>query len=186
VPNSSSPLGATEIRSHLQEVADLLVDGGPRHTLIVVGGALLAWHGLRDSTRDVDSARRIDPEVRDAVERVARRHDLAIDWLNDDAAGFLPFTFEEDHCGLLLDSPRLIVLAAPLDQVFLMKLYRLSAQDYEDLVSLWNLCEFVSPEDVVASFREAFPHAPEDPGLIHLVADVERAAGPGGPTQPAR
>ena len=171
-------MGATEIRDYLQEVADLLTGDGPQHTLIVAGGALLAWQGLRESTRDVDSVRRIDPEVRAAVERVARAHDLAFDWLNDHAAGFLPFTFMEDECSRLLDSSRLLVLAAPLDQVFLMKLYRLSAQDYEDLIALWNQCGFTSPEHAAGLFREAYPHAPEDPGLVSLIADVQKAATP--------
>ena len=44
--------------------------------MIVVGGSLLAWHGLRDATRDVDSIGRIDPELRMAINAVAKRHRL--------------------------------------------------------------------------------------------------------------
>ncbi len=50
--DSGVPLGGEEIRSHLQEVAAQLGGKGPKHTLVLVGGALLAWHGLRDTTRD--------------------------------------------------------------------------------------------------------------------------------------
>ncbi len=43
------------IRALLGEVADRLPPEGPQHVVIVAGGSLLAWRGLRESTRDVDS-----------------------------------------------------------------------------------------------------------------------------------
>ena len=48
------PLDAAHIKQYLTEVAETL-DDDQQHTLIIVGGALLAWHGLRDATHDVDS-----------------------------------------------------------------------------------------------------------------------------------
>ena len=50
--------------------------------MIVVHGALLALHGLRESARDVDSVQRLDEELAAAVARVASRRDLASRWLN--------------------------------------------------------------------------------------------------------
>jgi hypothetical protein len=61
-----------------------------RHVLIIVGGSLLAWHGLRESTEDVDSVRLLDDELRSAVASVAAFHDLPSDWLNANAAMFIP------------------------------------------------------------------------------------------------
>lgn len=49
-------LDAGAIERYLGEVADELPHSGSQRTVIVVGGALLAWHGLREATRDVDSA----------------------------------------------------------------------------------------------------------------------------------
>lgn len=173
---SGTPLGGAEIRAHLHEVADQLDGPGSQHTLVLVGGALLAWHGLRDSTRDVDSVRRFDDELRQAAERVAAAHGLTINWLNDNAAGFRPFTFDEGDCDVLLERRRLRVLGAPLEQVFLMKLYRVDAQDYEDLISMWPLCSFTSPADAAAQFAAAYPHAPADPELVTMIGDIARAA----------
>jgi hypothetical protein len=172
VPSTDRPLGAVEIRGHVAEVADELARVGPQHVLLLVGGALLAWHGLRDTTRDVDSIHRLDQELRDAVERVALRHHLGPAWINDDAAGFRPSTLSDKDCEVLLDHPRLLVLGAPLDQVFLMKLYRVDAQDYEDLVTLWPLCGLQSPENAVALFHQAYPHAPDDPYLASMIRDI--------------
>ena len=71
-------LDGETIRSLVEEVANELdSDGATQHVVTVVGGSLLAWHGLRDATRDVDSIGRIDPELRVAINVVAARHQLA-------------------------------------------------------------------------------------------------------------
>lgn len=96
----------------MAEVAEALPVVGDRHVVVVAGGALLAWRGLRGATRDVDSIRRLDDELRVAVEQVAGRHGLAPRWLNDSAAAFVPATFVEEDCDVLLDHPALLVLGA--------------------------------------------------------------------------
>ena len=75
------PLNSTAIGQYLHEVADELTVGS-EHIVIVVHGALLALHGLRESARDVDSVQRLDEELAAAVARVASRRDLASRWLN--------------------------------------------------------------------------------------------------------
>ena len=52
---SARPLDGAAIRALVSEVADRLAPEGRQHVLILVGGSLLAWHDLRDSTQDVDS-----------------------------------------------------------------------------------------------------------------------------------
>ena len=106
-------LDGSAIMRLFTEVADELAGDG-QHTIVVVGGSLLALHGLRESTRDVDSIRLLGQGLRDAVRRIAARHDLAIDWLNDHATAFAPFDFDIQTCDVLFDSPRLKALGAPL------------------------------------------------------------------------
>jgi hypothetical protein len=48
----------------------------------------MLWHSLRASTRDVDSGRRFDEDLSQAIGRVGARHDLRAGWLNDKAAQF--------------------------------------------------------------------------------------------------
>lgn len=67
------------IRELLLEVAECLQSGRSRSTVLIVGGSLLAIQGLRLSTQDVDSSLRLDDHLRDAVQRVAKKHELAID-----------------------------------------------------------------------------------------------------------
>lgn len=165
------PLNASQILVCLGEVADALPSTGRRHTIVVVGGSLLALHGLRQATMDVDTVRRIEQELRDAVARVARAHDLAPAWLNDSSAAFRPQTFVEADCDVLLDRGRLLVLGAPLRQVFVMKLFAagVRTRDYDDMVALWPECGFDSAEQAVELYRAAYPYEAEGPYLVDYI-----------------
>ncbi len=165
-------MGGGRIRQLLVEVdAELHKSDGEQSVIIVVGGSLLAWHGLRDATRDVDSVLRLDDHLRRAVQIVAERHGLASDWLNDHAAAFAPSWFDPETCEVLLTTPRLRVLGAPLRDVFLMKLCRGAPQDLRDLRALWPSVArlFESAAEVTQQFYEAFPAEPFDEFLGRLV-----------------
>jgi hypothetical protein len=170
---SDTPLDGESITRYLHEVAERLTPAGPQHLVIVVGGSLLAWHGLRDRTKDVDTVRRVEPELRAAAEAVALDHDLPLDWLNDRAAGWAPSTFKAEDCDVLLDHPRLKALGMPLGQVFLMKLNALRDADQEDLTRLWPLTGFASAQEAVEQFWLAYPLEANDP---YLVEEIERIA----------
>jgi hypothetical protein len=158
---SDRPLRAESIAALLEEVAEELASD-PGRRVVVVGGALLALHGLREATRDVDSITAIDAELRDAVARVAIRHGLAPQWLNDRARPYLPVTFAEADCEVLIDRQGLTVLGAPLDQVFLMKLYASRAADVGDIEVLWEHCSFETPAEAAEAFHLAYPHLDVD------------------------
>lgn len=114
---------------------------------------------------------RIEAELANAVAVVARVHDLAPAWLNDASAPFRPQTFVQADCEVLLDRPRLLVLGAPLREVFMMKLStaRARARDHDDLVALWPECGFDSAEEAVELYRDAYPQEAEDPYLVECV-----------------
>ena len=168
---SDQPLDAATIERLLGEVANELGDG-PEQTVIVVGGALLALHGLREATRDVDSVERVGPELRAAIARVATRHDLAPRWLNDSASSFLPATFDRRECSEIMTRRSFRVLGAPLDQVFLMKLFASRALDTDDLEALWPCCSFGSPEAAAAAFYQAYPLEERDQHLADHIRAI--------------
>jgi len=174
---SDGLLDGDRIRAHLAEVAAALPRGRPQHRLILVGGSLLAWHGLRKSTRDVDSVLALDATLCKAVETVAARHGLAPRWLNDHARPFAPQSLREQDCDLLAELPALRVLGAPLDQVFLMKLHatRVRTSDVEDMVALWPKTGFASAAQAVELYYEAYPLAEVDAHLVAYVADLTGA-----------
>ena len=138
----------------------------------MVGGALLAHCGIREGTRGVDSASRLNEALEAAAAEVARCHDLAADWLNAKAAPFRPATLHEADCEAILEQGRLLVLAAPIDQVFLMKVHSTRATDQADLVLAWPHTTFEEAEEVVANYWKAFPGAPGDEFLIGYVEGI--------------
>ena len=177
--NTPGTFTGDRIRELILEVADLLDDDRPQATLIVVGGSLLAWRGLRLATEDVDSSLRIDADVKAAVRAVAERHGLAADWLNDHSAAWHPQTLRPDECDLLVDHPRLRLLGAPLWSVFLMKLNRSQPQDVTDMIAMWPHVAgtFPTARSVVDAYAAAFPFEEPDEYLIGQVVDIARRAG---------
>lgn len=156
----SKPLTYREIEAYLYEVADALGEDGENRIVVVVGGALLAYYQIRNTTTDVDSARLIDQDLAAAVREVAERHSLDEDWLNPRGFPHRPLTLDENECEVMLERGRLKVLAAPVDQVFLMKLDSDRTRDQMDLVLAWPATSFESAEEVLDAFRAAYP-----PGL---------------------
>lgn len=174
--NRGQPLSGSELQERLSELARELGNDGPDHHLVLVGGALLALHSLRESTLDVDTISRLDRELVDAVARVGRRRGLNEDWLNNRAQGFAPSTLRSTDCTKLFSAGRLSIWSPPLSQIFLMKLYRSDAQDLEDMVNLWPQCDFASANAVVDMFYAAYPHALPDEFLIEHVRRIRDAS----------
>jgi hypothetical protein len=140
--------------------------------IVMVGGSWLLWHGQRAATRDVDSAKRLEDDVVDAVRRVAARHDLADDWLNDRAAMFWPADADAAQCRVALETGGLTVKVPPARVVFVMKLYRALPQDYEDMVLLWPQCGFTDAAAAADAFWRAYPHAPADEFLTSYIDGI--------------
>jgi hypothetical protein len=119
---------------------------------------------------------RLDAEVKAAAIRVAEENDLQPERLNDNAATFLPNGFNPASCDELFSHPRLLVLGMPIRDLFLMKMYRDSALDEQDMVAMWPLAGFKNAQEVVDAFYSAYPHAPADPYLSELPIAVSARA----------
>jgi hypothetical protein len=155
----------------LIEVAELLPEDNPQ-CIVVVGGSLLAILGFREATTDVDSVTRLESSFQAAVAEVATRHDLPTRWVNDSAAMYLPRTFSEEDCSVVIDHPRLKVLGPPLQQIFVMKLFAARAVDTADLAIIWNECGFDSPEQAADLFHCAYPHLEHDEYLADYIREL--------------
>lgn len=164
--------GRDELERLFDEVAEEFSRLGITGEVLMVGGSWMLWFGLRDSTRDVDSARRLPTEAAAAIADVAGRHDLDPDWMNDSATPFLPFGFDSTSSTVVYASQSLTVSTPPPETIFLMKLQRASAPDREDMIALWPLCSFGGSDEVIERFESAFPYVPNDDHLGCYVDDV--------------
>lgn len=175
---ASGVLGKAQILAYLGEVGDELGRRRLSARLVVVGGSYLALHDLRESTMDVDSLTRLEDEVAAVIRVVADRHDLRPDWLNDSAAPFAPSGLRVEDCQILYQHKDLTVLGPLPSQVFLMKLLAGRAPDHDDMVALWELCDFRSAQAAVDAYHLAYPFEEPDPYLVDYVqqiADLARA-----------
>lgn len=166
----------TELEALFGELTHEMARLGTTAQVVMVGGAWMLWHSRRASTRDVDSARELSSGVATAVEKIAERHDLSKQWLNDSAAPFWPSTARYEDCEVVYQQPPLEVRVPGPEVIFVMKLYRADPQDREDLVSLWPLCGFTDAPAAAQAFQDAYPHAPEDEFLPDYIAEVAREA----------
>lgn len=175
--DDARPLDGDAIKGLLEEVSKRLTPRSDRHVVVIVGGSLLAWHGLRNTTMDVDSVERLEQELERAVAEVAEEHGLEPNWLNAGAARFRPATLVLDDCEVLLEADTLVVRGAPLREVFAMKLLRGHENDLADIVKILPEAGFTSATEAVESFYEAYPLEREDPELLSLVIQLARKGG---------
>jgi hypothetical protein len=168
------PLGWDEIEAYLVEVGAELEYRGLVRSIVVVGGAYVAFRGVRASTTDVDTIDEFDDELRAAVATVAERHGLETDWLNDRARPWRPVTFDPQACETILQTGGLQVLAPPPDIVVLMKISAggRTPNDALDLRALWPATQFTHPEQAVVAFYAAYPHEETDPHLADWIRTV--------------
>ncbi len=120
---------------------------------------------MRDSTEDIDSISTADDSLRDAIGEIVTERGLPRRWLNNHAYGFRPEGLSEEDCVVMLSGNGLVVLLPPPEWIFVMKLYAARVGDYEGMIALWPSCAFDSPQQAVALYESAYPHAPGDPGL---------------------
>jgi len=84
-------LNGTQIHALLQELGRRLQARGVRGDVKLVGGAALILQGIGDRpTADIDASYADKAVVNTVVADMAGDYDLAPDWLNSNAAAFVP------------------------------------------------------------------------------------------------
>ena len=109
----SGSLSRSRIMTLFAELSEELERKGLRgHIYIVGGAALIAGYGRKRSTHDVDA--RIVYEKRgvsEAANALARKHDLPVNWLNENATLFMPHK-DDTQATTVFNSPSLVVTGA--------------------------------------------------------------------------
>ena len=145
----------------LDEVSKELRHARTRAQIYVIGGAAMSLGFSRDRrTEDVDA--RIDrghSELVKAVQRVARRHDLADGWLNEQATTAIPRQ-KDAAARTLYESPYLTVTGASARHLLAMKLYAARDKDKADIATLVSELELGGPSEAVAIYDGLFPDEP--------------------------
>lgn len=155
-------LSGARILELFAELDEELGATGTRGDVFIVGGAAMAVaYDARPSTQDVDGIWHPSKEVRDAARRVAARHDdVAEDWLNDGAKGFLPgedlgakpVVYEGEHLTVSAGSPAYLLATKLLAS-------RVS-RDEDDILLLYELCGFTTVDEGLDLLERYYPGRP--------------------------
>ncbi|MCD0442602.1 DUF6036 family nucleotidyltransferase [Glycomyces sp. A-F 0318] len=156
----------------LTEVGAELDAAGERADLFLVGGAAMALaYNTRRATRDLDAVFEPKQVVYSAARKVAERHGLAEDWLNDAVKGFLPG--DDPNATLLFEKPGIAVRVASPRYLFAMKAVAARVgRDSEDLQQLYRLAGFASVEEALSGVEEFYPPHLLSPKTEFLVREL--------------
>ena len=153
---TSPDLDATMVRRLLTEVGAELDAEGMVADLFLVGGAAVALaYDARRLTRDVDAVFVPVQQVRRAAARVAERHGLSSDWLNDAVKGFLPPGVPPSR--LVLDVPGLRVEAAEPRYLLALKLRAARDEDVANVRLLAEPAAIRTAQDALELLEATFP-----------------------------
>lgn len=165
-------------RAHAQGVTDVSIK-------LVGGAALRLAYYEREATADIDA--KISPlsSIAPIIQAIARDRGWPADWLNDQAAMFIPTLGKSVDWEPLLDDANVSIAVAPIDALLAMKLHAarpgrdlddiavlLTLNQIEDTASAEELYESFYPGDALPDrtvqtvdrmFRDGLPITPSPP-----------------------
>jgi hypothetical protein len=162
---------AQEIVAYLKELSDELRALAVVGELCLYGGAVMCVvYQARPSTKDVDAIFQPTSQMRQAAARVAERHDLRPDWLNDAVKGFVV----QHPQRTLLDLPNLKVYVPEPDYLLAMKTLaaRVEGTDQEDVRFLIELLGLGSAEEVFTILEKYYPRRRIKPATQFFVEEI--------------
>lgn len=130
------------------------------HVYIVGGAALIAGFGRKRSTHDVDGKIVYEKRgVTEAARRLAKKHDLPANWLNENATLFMPHK-DDRQATTVFNSPALVVTGASAKHLLAMKIDAGRPEDVDDIQWLLEQLQINNIEEAIEVHRETYPHSP--------------------------
>lgn len=165
-------LGHDEIVTLLTELGEMLAEAGERAELFLVGGAAMALaYNTRRFTADLGALFEPKSVVYEAARKVAERHGLNRDWLNDAMKGFLPG--EDPNSTVFLNQPGIVVRVASPRYLFAMKAAAARAdRDSKDLLALYRINGFQSVEVALDCVTEFCPPNRLSPRTMYFIEQL--------------
>lgn len=147
---------AEEITQYLTELNDELRLMDIKGEVSLFGGAVMCLvYDARPATKDVDAIFRPVKEIRTAISRIAGRHHLSENWINDAVKGIGSNIKER----VLFDIPNLTVFVPDPDYLLAMK--SIAARDIsfdrDDVRKLIDVLNLSSPEEVFSIIEKYYP-----------------------------
>lgn len=162
---------ADEIRTYLSELNDELCLMDVKGEVSIYGGAVMCLvYDARPATKDVDAVFRPTIEMRQAIRRIAERHNLQPDWLNDGVKGYLV----EHQQRILIDQPYLKVFVPEPDYLLAMKTLSARADTYDqtDVKLLIGILKLKAADEVFAIVEKYYPRQQIKPATQYFIEEI--------------
>jgi hypothetical protein len=159
---------AEEITQYLTELNDELCLMDIKGEVSLYGGAVMCLaFKARVATKDVDAVFHPSSEIRAAAKRIADRHALAENWLNDGVKGYLV----EHHQRVLFHMPNLTVFIPEADYLLAMKSLaaRADTEDEADVLTLIRSLDIKSADEVFSIIEKYYPKGQIPPKTQYFV-----------------
>jgi hypothetical protein len=162
---------ADEIRRYLHELNDELRQMDVKGEVSIYGGAVMCLvYEARPATKDVDAVFRPTSEIRQAIQRIAERHDLPPDWLNDGVKGYLVGHSQR----ILFDLSNLKVYIPDPDYLLAMKTLSARADTFDqtDVKLLIKYLNMTGPEEVFNLVEKYYPRQQIKPATQYFIEEI--------------
>lgn len=160
-----------QILTYLHELNDELARMKSKGEICLYGGAVMCVvYDARPSTKDVDAIFRPSQQMRAAIKKVAIKHDLPQDWLNDAVKGFLVKHSQK----IFLSLSHLNVYMPEPDYLLAMKAIsaRIDATDQQDVRYLIRFLNIKTPEAVFSIIDKYYPHDKIKPATQYFIEEL--------------
>lgn len=153
----------------------------------IVGGAALALrHFDRDSTRDIDAAIESESsQVSVAVAEIAAENGWDSDWLNHEAAKYIPAWGRPVEWESIYDDGKVVIQVAPSNALLAMKLRaNRPGRDNADIARLMAICNIADVEGLDDLYESFYPGDSLDDRAVKIVENILSVGIPDAPRPP--
>lgn len=180
---------AKELTDGLRQLVSKLQQQPGRTSVRIVGGAALALrHFDRTATRDIDAA--IDTNTSkfdDAVAEVANENGWSNDWLNREAAKYIPSWGKRIEWETIFDDGKTVIEVAPAEAMLAMKLRaNRPGRDDTDIAKLMAVCGIDQIEHLDDLYGDYYPGDALDDRAIKIIEHILAVGIPNIPEAPRR
>ena len=165
-------LSQEKILQLLEEINTALKKRGELGEVGLIGGAVMCLvYNARASTKDVDAVFEPAAVLRAIAAEIAEQEELAPDWLNDAAKGFLLPGFLKDE---VLNLSNLRVWAPEARYMLAMKCIsaRWDSNDRDDVIFLIRHIKLASPKKVFTLIENYYPQKRIPPKTQFFIEEI--------------
>lgn len=165
-------LTATQIKTLFKELNTELAEQDVTGEVGICGGAVMCLvFKARASTKDIDAIFAPTKEIREAAKKVARRHQLPADWLNDAAKGYF---LGDPPRQTVLELSHLRVWAPPAGYMLAMKCIsaRFDSHDLDDIRFLIQKLQLKTVAAVFETVEKYYPRKAIPPKTQFVIEEI--------------